>query len=180
MKRSISVVVTAILVAGLFSLPAAAVKPGTACKPVKKTTVVKNVKYTCIKQGNKFVWNKGVKVKATAPAKPPATSTNPTPAKPAEPAKPIEPAKPTTPTTPTKTSYTMEQVRANRTSAKCWTVIDDNVYDLTSWIGPHPGGDDAIESLCGVNGTSAFRSKHGRSGSPNQQLDRFLLGPLDK
>jgi cytochrome b involved in lipid metabolism len=74
----------------------------------------------------------------------------------------------------------MEQVRVNRTKSKCWTVIDDNVYDLTRWIEPHPGGDGAILSLCGTDGTSAFMSQHGSRVSPNQQLERYLLGPLDK
>lgn len=40
----------------------AAITPGDICKKIGTTSVVKNVKYTCIKSGKKLVWNSGVKV----------------------------------------------------------------------------------------------------------------------
>jgi len=53
--------------------------------------------------------------------------------------------------TPTATAppagFTMEQVKANNTSSKCWSAINDKVYDLTNWINSHPGGPGAITSL---------------------------------
>jgi len=74
----------------------------------------------------------------------------------------------------------MDQVKANSTSASCWTVIDDNVYNLTGWISSHPGGAGAIRGLCGTNGTSSFRGRHGSGGSPSETLATYLLGPLSK
>lgn len=80
----------------------------------------------------------------------------------------------------TPTGYTLEQVKANNTSSKCWTIIDSKVYDLTNWINSHPGGAGAITSLCGTDGTNSFKSQHGGSGQPASRLAGYLLGPLAK
>jgi len=100
----------------------------------------------------------------------------------------IRGAAPTVAPTPTATptpsatppGYTMDQVKASNSATKCWSVIDSKVYDLTTWIGSHPGGAGAITSLCGTDGTSAFRGQHGGSGQPNSRLAGYLLGPLAK
>lgn len=81
---------------------------------------------------------------------------------------------------PTPAGYTMDQVRANNTPSRCWSVIDSKVYDLTKWINSHPGGAGAITSLCGTDGTAAFKGQHGGEGQPASRLAGFLLGPLAK
>ena len=94
---------------------------------------------------------------------------------------PVAPTATPTPTpTATPAGYTMEQVKANNTASKCWSVIDSNVYDLTNWISSHPGGAGAIISLCGTDGTSSFKSQHGSQGQPKSRLAGYLLGPLAK
>jgi cytochrome b involved in lipid metabolism len=82
-----------------------------------------------------------------------------------------------TPTT-TKASYTMEDVKKANTRAKCWSAIDGNVYDLTSWISSHPGGASAITFLCGTDGSNAFKAQHEGQGKPSMRLSQYLLGPL--
>ena len=74
--------------------------------------------------------------------------------------------------------YTMEKVRSNNGEVSCWSVIDGNVYDLTSWIGSHPGGKGFILSLCGKNGSADFAAKHKGQSNPQARLKGFLLGPL--
>ena len=76
--------------------------------------------------------------------------------------------------------YTMEQVKANNSSSKCWSSINGKVYDLTNWINSHPGGPGAITSLCGTDGTASFNGMHGGSGQPASRLAGYLLGPLNK
>ena len=76
--------------------------------------------------------------------------------------------------------YTLEKVKANASAASCWTVIKGNVYDLTKWIGSHPGGENAILSLCGVDGSAAFASQHEGKSKPESHLAGYLLGPLAK
>ena len=65
-------------------VPAVAVsKAGSKCTKVKTTTIVGNIKYTCIKSGNKLVWNKGVAIKKSSALKqgvcPPKVSTDKNP-----------------------------------------------------------------------------------------------------
>ena len=80
--------------------------------------------------------------------------------------------------TVTKAGYTMADVKSANTSAKCWSVIDGYVYDLTKWIPVHRGGPQAITFLCGKDGTSAFKAQHEGSSGPVSVLQNYLLGPL--
>ena len=84
-------------------------------------------------------------------------------------------------TTPSASkTYTSAQVAAHNTSTSCWTVINGTVYDLTAWIFQHPGGEGAILSICGVDGTQAFEGQHGspRDVRPQQILAGFKIGTL--
>jgi cytochrome b involved in lipid metabolism len=132
----------------------AAAKEGAACKKAGQVSTVAGRKFTCIKKSGKLVWNKGVAVKA-APA-------------------PMKSA------APEAAGYTMDKVKTNGTSSSCWTVISGNVYDLTKWIGSHPGGSGAITSLCGTDGTSEFLAMHRGQNKPEARLAGYLLGPLAK
>ena len=159
----------------------AAVKEGAACKKAGQSSTVSGRKFTCVKKGSKLVWNKGVAVKsaptasatasASAASAAPAMSATPMATKSAEPSKSAAPA---------STGYTMERVKANGTSSSCWTVINGYVYDLTKWIGSHPGGSGAITSLCGTDGTSEFLAMHRGQGKPEARLSGYALGKLEK
>lgn len=82
--------------------------------------------------------------------------------------------------TPTITSYTMTEVATANTEEKCWTVINDIVYDLTAFINKHPGGDRNILKICGKDGTSAFTGKHSGQMRPEETLATFDIGILKK
>ena len=97
-------------------------------------------------------------------------------------ATPTASAKPTSTSSPTPATtnagYTMADVKSANTSAKCWSVIDGYVYDLTKWIPVHRGGPQAITFLCGKDGTSAFKAQHDGSSGAVSVLSNYLLGPL--
>ena len=82
--------------------------------------------------------------------------------------------------TPTIAGYTMEQVKANNSAQKCWSAINGQVYDLTTWISSHPGGAGAITSMCGIDGTTAYINQHKGQTQPASRLAGYLLGPLNK
>ncbi len=87
----------------------------------------------------------------------------------------------TTPTptpVPTPTSYTLAQVATHSSAASCWAAINGKVYNLTSWIRQHPGGQTAILSLCGTDGSAAFNGQHGGQARPASELAGFFLAPL--
>lgn len=75
-------------------------------------------------------------------------------------------------------TYTMAQVEAANSATKCWTSINGNVYDLTSFINKHPGGASKILSLCGTDGTSAFTDQHGGEKRPANELAGLKIGVL--
>ena len=162
----------------------AAVTEGAACKKAGQTSTVSGRKFTCVKKGSKLVWNKGVAVKS-APTASATAAASAAPAAPAAPAMSAAPmatksAEPSKSAAPASTGYTMERVKANGTSSSCWAVISGNVYDLTKWIGSHPGGSGAIASLCGTDGTSEFLAMHRGQNKPEARLAGYLLGPLAK
>ena len=74
--------------------------------------------------------------------------------------------------------YTLAQVTAHSGPASCWTAINGKVYDVTQWINQHPGGAQAILSLCGTDGSSAFNGQHGGQRRPESELAQFYLAPL--
>jgi cytochrome b involved in lipid metabolism len=181
MKKTFAAV-TAALVLSLVVAPSssAAVKAGAACKKAGQTSVAAGMKYTCVKKGSKLVWGKGVAVKAAPVASAsaaPSVSVAPTASAAPMTSKSAEASKAAA---PVAAGYTMERVKANGTSSSCWTVISGNVYDLTKWIGSHPGGSGAITSLCGTDGTSGFMAMHRNQSKPEARLAGYLLGPLAK
>lgn len=81
-------------------------------------------------------------------------------------------------TASTGTAYTMAQVAQHKDGTSCWTAINGGVYDVTSWINQHPGGPEAILSLCGTDGSAAFNGQHGGERRPAQELASFKIGTL--
>jgi cytochrome b involved in lipid metabolism len=74
--------------------------------------------------------------------------------------------------------YTMTEVRTHASVSSCWSVINGNVYDLTSWISRHPGGKSAIVRTCGVDGTEDFNSEHKGDSGAESRLKGFFIGTL--
>lgn len=85
-------------------------------------------------------------------------------------------ASPTTSASPA--SYTMNDVKKHNVAADCWSAVDGNVYDLTGWVGKHPGGPARIISMCGKDGTSTFHGEHGTEKKPNSVLAGYEVGVL--
>jgi uncharacterized membrane protein len=79
---------------------------------------------------------------------------------------------------PAAGSYTTAQVATHNTKDSCWAVVNGGVYDLTSWIDRHPGGDNVIKALCGTDGTAAFTAQHGSAAKAANQLAQFKIGTL--
>ncbi len=73
---------------------------------------------------------------------------------------------------------TMADVEQHASATDCWAVVDGTVYNLTSWIGQHPGGSAVIEAICGTDATTAFRTQHAQQTEPNEQLQEFEIGAL--
>ena len=84
-KRALSyLLVLALCIAPFPQASAATAKAGAACSKLKATSIVKGKKFTCIKSGNKLVWDKGVAVKPPADLVTKQPTTEPAPKLPAE------------------------------------------------------------------------------------------------
>ncbi len=89
---------------------------------------------------------------------------------------------------PDDTVLTPEQVAQHHTRDDCWTIVDDEVFDLTSFIGSHPGGAVIVEA-CGVDATRLFEERERDDGSrvgsgedhssaAEDQLEQLQIGVL--
>lgn len=75
-------------------------------------------------------------------------------------------------------TYTMTQVSTHNSALSCWSAISGTVYDLTAWVGKHPGGKEAIQKLCGKDGTALFEGQHGGMEKQAAMLATFKIGTL--
>lgn len=80
----------------------------------------------------------------------------------------------------TKQDITLSQITQHNSRASCWSEINGGVYDLTSWIPNHPGGEKTILSICGLNGSSGYNSNHGGRSKITAILAGFKIGTLAK
>lgn len=85
---------------------------------------------------------------------------------------------PSTTSTGTKVTLTRAVVARHRTATNCWSIVNGSVYNLTKWIGQHPGGPAVIKAMCGRDATAAFKGQHGLSGYEASKLATFRLGKL--
>lgn len=77
-------------------------------------------------------------------------------------------------------TLTVTEVAKHTSASSCYTIVAGQVYDLTQWVGQHPGGEEAILSLCGSDGTAAFEAQHGSSEKAQGVLSSYLIGSLQK
>ncbi len=75
-------------------------------------------------------------------------------------------------------TFTMTEVSVHSTDKSCYTTINGNVYDVTSYIPRHPGGVSKILKICGKDGSSLFEDQHGGQTKPEQLLASFKIGVL--
>lgn len=67
---------------------------------------------------------------------------------------------------------TLDEVALHNSKSDCWTSIEGNVYDVTSYIGRHPGGSHILQA-CGIDASSLFNGMPGPH--IHSQIARALL-----
>ena len=87
MKLKVLILSLGLLVPTTSALASAAPSPGSKCSKSGQTKIYKQRKFTCVKAGNKTVWNKGVQVKISKPNNTQSNSSpkDPSPTLPARP-----------------------------------------------------------------------------------------------
>lgn len=76
--------------------------------------------------------------------------------------------------------YTQEDVAAHKTRNSCWVSRNGKVYDVTSFLNDHPGGDDLILDHAGKDIGEIMTDKisHEHSESAYEMLDEYVIGRL--
>ncbi|KAL1845912.1 hypothetical protein Plec18170_009513 [Paecilomyces lecythidis] len=69
--------------------------------------------------------------------------------------------------------FTTSEVASHNTKKDLYMIIHDKVYDVTSFVDEHPGGEEVLLDVGGQDGTEAFEDV-GHSDEA-----REILGPLE-
>lgn len=81
------------------------------------------------------------------------------------------------------TSYTLAEVAEHSSASDCWTIVLSKVYDISSYVPRHPGGDEILLA-CGGDGTTLFVTRRTvddeiiGSGRPHSANAEDLLSDL--
>ena len=70
------------------------------------------------------------------------------------------------------------EIKTHNLKSDCWSIVNGNVYNLTTYVQRHPGGASVIANICGKDGSKAFVNEHNTKSKPNNVLSSFLLGPV--
>jgi hypothetical protein len=72
----------------------------------------------------------------------------------------------------------LAEVRTHNLSSDCWTIVGENVYDVTSFVSRHPAGSSAIKEMCGTNASEDYLGEHSGQQEPEMWLEKLKIGTL--
>lgn len=80
------------------------------------------------------------------------------------------------------TKITKDQVKKNNTEESCWVIVNDKVYDITSFLVDHPGGDGILLEFAGTDITFVLDdiNYHSHSEAAYDLLTEHYVGDLVK
>ncbi|KAJ4951749.1 hypothetical protein NE237_028581 [Protea cynaroides] len=73
--------------------------------------------------------------------------------------------------------YTRSEISSHNKKTDCWIIIKDKVYDVTSYVEEHPGG-DAILAHAGDDSTNGFYGPQ-HATRVFDMIDDFYIGDLE-
>lgn len=73
--------------------------------------------------------------------------------------------------------YTLEDIRVHNMSNDTWLIIHDKVYDITSFLEEHPGGEEVLLEQAGADATESFEDV-GHSTDAREMLTQYYIGEL--
>ncbi|XP_050219924.1 cytochrome b5-like [Mercurialis annua] len=74
--------------------------------------------------------------------------------------------------------FTLAQVSEHNNPKDCWLIIDGKVYDVTTFLEEHPGGDEVLLSATGKDATDDFEDV-GHSTGARETMDQYYVGEID-
>uniref|UniRef100_A0A0E0IV36 Cytochrome b5 heme-binding domain-containing protein n=1 Tax=Oryza nivara TaxID=4536 RepID=A0A0E0IV36_ORYNI len=77
-----------------------------------------------------------------------------------------------------KKVFGFEEVAGHNVTKDCWLIIAGKVYDVTSFMDEHPGGDEVLLAVTGKDATNDFEDI-GHSESAREMMEKYLIGEID-
>jgi len=80
------------------------------------------------------------------------------------------------------TSFKLSDIAIHTSAEDCWVIVENNIFNVTSYIPNHPGGPDKIIPLCGKDATAAFNTKGGKgphSLKAQETLTSMFVGTIE-
>ncbi|KDP22680.1 hypothetical protein JCGZ_02465 [Jatropha curcas] len=74
--------------------------------------------------------------------------------------------------------HKFEDVAVHNKTKDCWLIISGKVYDVTSFMDDHPGGDEVLLSSTGKDATNDFEDV-GHSDSARDMMEKYYIGEID-
>jgi cytochrome b involved in lipid metabolism len=77
----------------------------------------------------------------------------------------------------------MKEIAKHNTTGDCWLLINNKIYNVSSYLSAHPGGASTISPYCGKEASSAFATKDKNkphSTSANNLLSNYYIGDLNQ
>jgi cytochrome b involved in lipid metabolism len=74
--------------------------------------------------------------------------------------------------------YTLEEVSKHNDRSNCWIIIEGHIYDVGRFLDEHPGGEEVILELAGMDATEGF-DQIGHSDDARDLLKTMMIGHLD-
>ena len=73
--------------------------------------------------------------------------------------------------------YSLEEIKGHNTAESAWCIYKNGVYDITKFLGDHPGGAEQLLEAVGGDLTASF-DDFGHSDNALQILKKFKIGEL--
>ncbi|CAM9279544.1 unnamed protein product [Lampetra planeri] len=73
--------------------------------------------------------------------------------------------------------YTLEEIRQHNMNTDTWLIIHDKVYDITSFLEEHPGGEEVLLEQGGSDATESFEDV-GHSTDAREMLQQYFIGEV--
>ncbi|XP_051830668.1 cytochrome b5 type B [Antechinus flavipes] len=75
------------------------------------------------------------------------------------------------------TYYRLEEVAKHNSEKEMWMVIHGRVYDITRFLGEHPGGEEVLIEQAGRDATESFEDV-GHSMDAKDMLKQYYIGEV--
>jgi len=71
--------------------------------------------------------------------------------------------------------YTPDEIKNHDKIGDCWIIIEKKVYDITTFLGDHPGGYNVLLDVAGDDATESFFN-FDHSENAKKLLESYFIG----